>query len=153
VIRVPTYGGSGALAGAAGAGDRDVAERRSRSNTALAGSAQTAPNAPPNSGCGGLLPIPAVSEADALSDRVWFAQHPERTFRHRLGTDDRVWIVRRAGDVLLRVPIAGVLSAPLHDNDRELGPTWFAAAWPELSAEEAQRRGRRAARQGPRRRP
>jgi hypothetical protein len=94
--------------------------------------------------------MPPVSEADALSDGAWFGGHPERVFRARRGAEGEVWIVRRAGDVLLRAIIRDSLPTPTRDSDGELGPAWFLAAWPSFSVGKAQRQGRRAARRGKR---
>ena len=91
---------------------------------------------------------PPVGEADALDDRVWFGKHQERSFRSRRGAGGSIWIVRRAGNALLRVLIPHPLSSPARDSDGELGPLWFAAAWPSLIAEKAQKLGRQAARRG-----
>jgi hypothetical protein len=145
---MPRHHGLGALAGAAEADDRDIAERRSSSNTTRAPSAQQGPNAPLNFGWVDPRPILPVGEADALGDRVWFAQHPTRSFRSRRGADGAMWITRRSGDALLRVLIPPTLFSPVRESDGELGPLWFAAAWPSLSVEKAQQLGRRAARQG-----
>jgi hypothetical protein len=134
---MPRHNGLGTLAGAAEA-DRDIAERRSRLDTALARAAQQAPN----------TRIPPVREADALGDRMWFAQHPARICRSRRGADGGVWIICRSGDALLRVLIPPALSSPVRDSEGELGPLWFAAAWPSLSAEKARQLRRRGARQG-----
>jgi hypothetical protein len=123
-----------------------------RQGAALGPQAKPLPAAP---SCGLLSAseMPPVREADARRDRAWFAEHEERSFRSRPAADGGVWIVRRAGGVLLRTVVVSAPSPPPHDGDRELGPLWFATAWPELSAEEARRRGRRAARQGRRDRP
>jgi hypothetical protein len=72
--------------------------------------------------------IARTSEAEALSDGVWFVQHSDRSFRIRQSADGGVWIVRPAGDALLRVLIPDAVSVPPHDSDAELGPLWFAAA-------------------------
>ena len=98
---------------------------------------------------GGPKTVPAVSETDTLDDRVWFGQHSARVFRSRRAAHGGIWIVRRSGDALLRVRAAPL--SPLRDTDGELGPLWFASAWPLLSAEKAQQLGRRAARRGRRR--
>jgi hypothetical protein len=90
-------------------------------------------------------PIAHASEADVLGDGLRFGEHPERSFRIRQDADGGVWIVRRAGDALLRVLIPDALSVPPHDSDAELGPLWFSAAWPGLSAKKTQRSGRQAA--------
>src|SRR5215470_15320862 len=59
--------------------------------------------------------MPPVSEADALSDRAWFGEHPKRVFCARRGAERGVWIVRRAGDVLLRAVIRDSLPTPTRD--------------------------------------
>jgi hypothetical protein len=139
--------GPGALAGAAEAGDWDIAGPNP--NSACGQPVQLQANAADAPGwCepAPSLAIPPVNEADALSDRLWFARHPARSFRSRRGADGSIWIIRRSGDVLLRVRTA--LLPPLRDSDGELGPLWFAAGWPSLPAETAQQLGRRAARRG-----
>ena len=73
----------------------------------------------------------SVTEADALSDSRWFADHPDRLFRARAGSDG-LWLVRRhrqAGDpdVLLRMSAMLTLQT---DADGELAVAWFAAANP-----------------------
>jgi hypothetical protein len=146
---VPTEYGPGALAGAAEAGDWDIAGQRP--SRAYGRAVQLPPEAADAPGWwepSASLAMPPVDEANPLGDRVWFAQHPGRSFLSRRGADGGHWIVRRAGDVLLRVPIPPALSLPARDSDGELGPLWFASAWPSLSAEKAQLLGRRATRRG-----
>ena len=66
-----------------------------------------------------------VCDADALSDQLWFDQHPRRRYRARTG-----WLVRRRGTAMLRT------SAParsLPDADTALRAAWVGAAYPDLN--------------------
>jgi hypothetical protein len=83
----------------------------------------------------------AVPEAEALADRIWFTDHPDRRFRARPGVGG-VWLIRRRGDVLLRVVAARPL--PPGDTDPALAPAWFESADPDLLAAKARRRARKA---------
>jgi hypothetical protein len=38
--------------------------------------------------------LPEVTAADALDDRSWFGEHPDRRFRARTG-DAGLWLIRR----------------------------------------------------------
>jgi hypothetical protein len=89
-------------------------------------------------------------ERRCCDDSAWFDAHPARRFRARTSRDGRGWIIRRRGDVLLRVMATLPLPA---DADRELAPTWFDAAYPGLLAARARKRARRALRPAKRRAP
>jgi hypothetical protein len=79
------------------------------------------------------MSAPAVTLAEAQEDWAWF-RGTRRRYRLRR-TADGCWLIRRrAGGVLLRVR-APTLPIALPDNDEALRPFWFAAAWPELSAD------------------
>jgi hypothetical protein len=78
---------------------------------------------------------PIVTEADALGDRNWFAEHPGRRYRHRPGPDRTVWLIRhRGGGVYLRTLATPAISYP--DADEALRQLWFEAAWPDLDPEQ-----------------
>jgi hypothetical protein len=86
------------------------------------------------------LGLPTVSAAEALDDGAWFDAHPARRFRAR-SARNLTWIVRRRGNVFLRV----VAARPLlpGDTDAALGPAWFESAYPDLLAAKARRRARK----------
>jgi hypothetical protein len=86
--------------------------------------------------------LPQVTAADALDDFAWFDRLANRKFRVRR-TANLVWIIRRRGQVFLRtvthhLPVATV------DTDAATAPLWFAAAYPDISLQKAQRRARTA---------
>jgi hypothetical protein len=74
---------------------------------------------------------PALSDADALADRMWFDQHPRRRYRARPG-----WLIRRRGSMMLRTPTSAQSLPP--DNEDALRAAWARAAWPSLTPAEHQ---------------
>jgi hypothetical protein len=89
---------------------------------------------------------PEVTGADAIDDKAWFADHPDRRFRARAG-DGAAWLIRRrGGDVFLR-SFAQLAKAPA--SEAEIEAQWWLAAWPNLSPKEreeltkASRRGQK----------
>jgi hypothetical protein len=76
--------------------------------------------------------VTAVTEAEAASDRAWFAQNPYRRYRIRRAGDD-VWLIRRrAGGVLLRTRTAN-LPGYFPDTDTALRTAWVDTAWAGLT--------------------
>jgi hypothetical protein len=72
--------------------------------------------------------IPVVSDADALSDQQFFAEHTDRLYRLPPG-----WAIRSRGRrVLLPTPLA--VPAPHPDSDTEAAAerAWWDAAYPYL---------------------
>jgi hypothetical protein len=87
------------------------------------------------------MSVPIVSNADAIADGIWFDQHPARRYRIRQ-SDRGTWIIRRRGSVLLRAFTPQPLQ--LRNSEAEIGPAWFAAAYPESLADRARRQARKA---------
>ena len=92
------------------------------------------------------ISLPPVTEAAALDDRNWFADHPSRRFRARVA-DSSLWLVRRRRGVLLRTVAPHPFALP-GDTDRELAAAWYRAAFPDWSRETAQKWARKALRKG-----
>jgi hypothetical protein len=86
--------------------------------------------------------LPTVSTAEAIDDHAWFESRPKRRFRARIGDGGLIWIIRRQGDVFLRV--AGASPLPATDTDAALAPLWFDGAYPGLLAAKARKRARKA---------
>jgi hypothetical protein len=89
----------------------------------------------------------SVSETDALDDRPWFADRPDRRFRARAGSGG-LWVIRKvpqsAGtDVLLRT-FSRTIAAPSRDNDGEIAGLWYMAAYPDWPPEKVLKRARKA---------
>jgi hypothetical protein len=85
--------------------------------------------------------IPKVTEEAALDDRSWFAGRPDRRFRARVD-DGGVWFVRRRGEVLLRTFAPRLHRVP--EDDRQIAPAWFTAAYPHWPAETIKKAAREA---------
>jgi hypothetical protein len=131
----PTYDGPAADGAADRAGDRDNARQHSGITPAdrrLGRRVVTDAEFPP------------ATEADALSDRTWFANHPDARFRARVGGHG-TWLVRRRGNALLRTFTP---SAAPRASDKEIAPVWYAAAYPDRTIERAQRWAHEALRKG-----
>jgi hypothetical protein len=93
-----------------------------------------------------VSPVPAVTAAAAIDDRTWFADHPERRFRARVGNGG-IWLIRRvpqggAHDLFLR--IFGVARRLPGDRDAELASAWYETAYPDWSAEKVLKWGQKA---------
>jgi hypothetical protein len=86
--------------------------------------------------------IAPVTEIEAGDDRYWFADHPNRRFRARVGSSG-TWFIRRCGDVFLRSFARAPVPA---DTDIASAHAWFAAAYPQWPIERVQRRARKAVR-------
>jgi hypothetical protein len=94
--------------------------------------------------------IPPVTEDDALGDKSWFSDRPDRRFRARPGNGG-VWLIRRQPqganpDVFLRTFTRSV--PPLGDNDGELAALWYRAAWPAWTPEQVLKASRKALKKG-----
>jgi hypothetical protein len=70
--------------------------------------------------------VTPACDADALSDQLWFDQHPRRRYRARAG-----WLIRRRGAAMLRTRTP---AQPLPDDDAALRVAWVGAAHPDLNA-------------------
>lgn len=78
---------------------------------------------------------PAVTDAEADDDRIWFAINPKRRYRaHCVGNGWRL-VRRRSRGVMLRT-YAQTLPPGLPDTDKALREAWYAAAWPSLARKE-----------------
>jgi len=95
---------------------------------------------------GTAIGLPEVTGAETPDDRSWFADHPDRRFRARIGNRGTWFIRRRAQgggpDVYLR-SFSRTQRLPV-DDDAALAPAWYAAAYPDWPAEKAQKWGRKA---------
>jgi hypothetical protein len=92
------------------------------------------------------MSAPQATEADALDDRSWFANHPNRRFRARVGDGGR-WLIRRraqgaAADVLLRT-FSRTTERLSRDGDSELAALWYMAAYPDWPPKKAQKAARK----------
>ena len=90
--------------------------------------------------------LPAVTEADTLEDRAWFANHPDHHFRARAG-DGGVWLIRRLfqgayPDVYLRTYSTSL--TPDSEADSELAVLWYQASYPNWSPEGCRKWARKA---------
>ena len=91
----------------------------------------------------GAIARETVMDADAINDRSWFEEHPNRAYRIRRGDGGAWWIIqKRPGGVFLRV-LTGTTDADA-DTDAALSLLWHQAAFPDSSAEQARRMARRA---------
>jgi hypothetical protein len=70
------------------------------------------------------------TDFDAGNDQTWFAQHPDRLYFARQDAGGDWWIVKRAGDVLLRVQMSPPPARAPSDTDAVLAQLWTAAAYP-----------------------
>jgi hypothetical protein len=98
-----------------------------------------------------ITELPEVTAADALDDRIWFTDHPDRRFRDRAG-DGGLWLIRYRlqsadPDIYLR-SFSMSIAAPRSDSDGEIAPLWYAAAYPDWPIEMTQKRARKALRKG-----
>jgi hypothetical protein len=75
-----------------------------------------------------------VTDSDAVDDRAWFAENPQRRYRLRRTSGDLI-AIRRSRGFMLRTRIA-TISQCTPDTDRALRVLWVAAAWPDLNAQE-----------------
>jgi len=87
----------------------------------------------------------AVSDIEAIGDADWFAEHPSRRFRARRGHRS-VFIVRKAGDVLLRT--IAPADTPVVDDDHNLAFAWFGACYPDWHPERIGKAARKALKRG-----
>jgi len=87
-----------------------------------------------------------ITDADAVDNKGWFADHLDRRSRARAGGGATWLIRRRGGDVFLRT-FAQPAKAPTSED--EIEAQWWLAAWPNLSPKEreeltkASRRGQK----------
>ena len=94
---------------------------------------------------------PAVIEADAKSDFLWFATHPTRKFRACAGAGG-IWLIRRrpqrndVADVFLRI-FTRALELP-EDNDISLAIAWYRVVRSDMPPEEARKAAAKALKKG-----
>jgi hypothetical protein len=96
------------------------------------------------------MPVAAqqATEAAALDDRSWFADHADRWFRARSGNGG-LWLTRRRRrrgadpDVLLRAFSRTVVPSS-RDSDSDLAGLWYAAAYPDSPPEKVWKAARKA---------
>jgi hypothetical protein len=91
--------------------------------------------------------LPEVAAADALDDRSWFCERPDRRFRARIA-DGGLWLIQRLPqganpDVNLRI-FSPTIAPPARDSDGELAALWYTATYPDWPTEKALRRARKA---------
>jgi hypothetical protein len=86
--------------------------------------------------------LPVVNANDALADGAWFDRHRDRRFRS-WGGDGGFWLIQKRHGVFLRTFTRDPV--PNTDTDAELGPAWFAAAYPELLSIKTQRKAQQTA--------
>jgi hypothetical protein len=87
------------------------------------------------------------TEAAALHDRSWFADHPDRRVRAR-SDNGGLWLIRRLRrgadpDVLLRAFSRTIVPAS-RDGDSDLGGLWYTAAYPDWPPEKVWKAARKA---------
>jgi hypothetical protein len=87
-----------------------------------------------------------IGDADALDDRLWFCERPQRLFCARAG-DGGVWLIRRrpqspGPDVYLRT-FSQTAALSGSDTDGELAGRWYRAACPDLPHEKCRKQARR----------
>jgi hypothetical protein len=87
-----------------------------------------------------------ATDADALDDRAWFVDRPDRRFRAHTGGRG-LWVIRRVPqgsgpDVYLRT--FGLSQRLPGDNDGASASAWYAAAYPDWPIERVLRRARKA---------
>jgi hypothetical protein len=87
------------------------------------------------------VPLPVVTDLDAVDDSTWFDRHRDRRFRARR-KDGCIVLVRRVKDVIFLRTIDGSIAAA--DTDIELAFRWFMAAYPRWSPEQIHKAARRA---------
>jgi hypothetical protein len=86
--------------------------------------------------------LPGVKVADPLDDTCWFGSDRDH-FRARRAPGG-VWLVRKRGDVFLRVFTKS--TAAISDRDHELSAAWYIAAHPDWALEWVQKAARKALR-------
>jgi hypothetical protein len=100
-----------------------------------------------------VVAIATTINTEVLDDGPWFANHPSRLFRARVG-DGGIWLIRRrpqggAPDVYLRT--FSQTSPPVGDSDGALAVAWYTAAYPSWPPERVCKTARRAPKEGSRR--
>jgi hypothetical protein len=90
--------------------------------------------------------LPVVTDVDAHDDRVWFAKHPDRLFRHWANAGG-AWLIRRrrqgvGPDVYLRTVTSAL--TPRSDDDGELAAIWYQDAYPGWPPERCRKSARKA---------
>jgi hypothetical protein len=92
----------------------------------------------------------SVTDADALSESPWFADHPDRLFRARAESGG-LWLIRRqqGADFGAYLRAFSRSIAPCGDCDSEIAFLWLRAAFPDWPSEHCRKRARKPLRRTP----
>lgn len=85
---------------------------------------------------------PEVTDADAIDDKAWYADHPDRRFRIR-ASDGGMWVIHQRPqgndpDVYQRTLSRTIVPA-YRDRDGEIAPLWYQAAYPDWPPEQCRK--------------